>query len=175
MLRTLAIFGGLSSISSSLLAVLSSDADAADLALAEEQFRLQLGRSGSVAHDELSAAGLAQLRRAESDPEAARQALATFQQLVAGAGSWWGTAHRRVGAAHFVLKEYEACADAMRAALRLNPHDVYAKFDLGLCLKESGRNAEAFAAFEEVARDHPTYAKLRGLKQWRDFYRAQSK
>ena len=73
-LRTLAIFGGLSSISSSLLAVLSSDADAADLALAEEQLRLQLGRSGSVAHDELSAAGLAQLRRAESDPEAARQA-----------------------------------------------------------------------------------------------------
>ena len=174
-LRTLAIFGGLSSISSSLLAVLSSDADADDLALAEEQLRLQLGRSGSVAHDELSAAGLAQLRRAESDPEAARQALGTFQQLVAGAGSWWGTAHRRVGAAHFVLKEYEACADAMRAALRLNPHDVYAKFDLGLCLKESGRNAEAFAAFEEVARDHPTYAKLRGLKQWRDFYRAQSK
>ena len=129
------------------------------------------GRSGSVAHDELSAAGLAQLRRAESDPEAARQALVTFQQLVAGAGSWWGTAHRRVGAAHFVLKEYEACADAMRAALRLNPHDVYAKFDLGLCLKESGRNAEAFAAFEEVARDHPTYAKLRGLKQWRDAVR----
>ena len=74
-LRTLAIFGGLSSISSSLLAVLSSDADADDLALAEEQLRLQLGRSGSVALDELSAAGLAQLRRAESDPEAARQAL----------------------------------------------------------------------------------------------------
>ena len=69
----------------------------------------------------------------------------------------------------------QAKKDAMRAALRLNPHDVYAKFDLGLCLKESGRNAEAFAAFEEVARDHPTYAKLRGLKQWRDFYRAQSK
>ena len=51
----------------------------------------------------------------------------------------------------------------------------YAKELLETVADESLVDAEAFAAFEEVARDHPTYAKLRGLKQWRDFYRAQSK
>lgn len=47
--------------------------------------------------------------------------------------------------------------DQLRSFLRARPHDPFLKYAIAIELKNSGATAEARAAFETLAQEHPHY------------------
>lgn len=155
--QTLGVFGGVTHITRSLLAF-ASFPDAQLATQAEAQLRLVLDRSGTFEADALLAAAdgaLAQGRR-----DAASRAYGTLFLWA----PTWAAPHARLARMHAAAGEYEGCARDARAALEINPNDVWSRMTLGECLDALGKSGPASEALREVRRLLPTMAELQRYK-----------
>ncbi|MBN9121690.1 MAG: tetratricopeptide repeat protein, partial [Planctomycetes bacterium] len=67
--------------------------------------------------------------------------------------------HNNLGFEFARLKDWEAAADQMREAIRLEPEDRDYPFHLGLILADQGRLDEAEAVFRDLVARYPTFAR----------------
>ena len=164
------------------------------VANAEAMLRVALSRSGSMSADVLLAHGERSL--AAGDMAAAtsmfEQLIAHEPRWAGGpcgeirtladraAGGHWSIActfvtlarppmvagHARLAATHVAAGRNALCVTAARKAIELNTHDVFSRFQLGVCLKDLDMVSGAFEALDAVRQVHPEMAGLRRFKQW---------
>ena len=66
------------------------------------------------------------------------------------------------------LRDPRASAEEAERASLLNPHDVFSRLWLGLCLRESGHERRARSELRALQKIHPTMRELRPLRAWLD-------
>lgn len=91
---------------------------------------------------------------ARNDLQKASEAAAAAAQIDGSRIDIW----RTLSAIYFQTGQTAKCAEALRAALKINPDDPQLFHDLGVALKREARFGEAEAMLRESWRRHPTQA-----------------